>query len=265
MDGCKAAPCVYPRCFESRRLLHHHKICRDPSCPVCVPVKNFIRSQAKVVVRSDSDSRLPGSVGRSCKSDEVAEVKAKEISMPSETTVENAENLQPSLKRLKAEPPSQAVRTDSGNVFAANTTISSHGSQDVKPKEFEKHDDLEIKFVCADVKTEIPGGSNASLTEMKNINVDPPSRQRVDGASVSNDMAPLAKEENIKAEKDSGQMKLEEVSQPSEHGAGTKSGKPKIKGVSLTELFTPEQVREHIKGLRQWVGQVCCYSSFVKF
>ena len=265
MDSCKDAPCVYPRCHESRRLLHHHKICRDPSCPVCVPVKNFIRSQVKVVARSDSDSRLPGSVGRSCKSTEVAEVKAKEISMPSETTVENLENLQPSLKRLKAEPPSQAIRTDSGNIFVANTTSSSHTSQDVKPKEFEKHDDLEIKSGCADVKAEIPGGSNPSVTEIKNIDVDPPSRQRLDGASVSNDMTPSAKEENVKVEKDSGQMKLEEVSQPSEHGTGTKSGKPKIKGVSLTELFTPEQVREHIKGLRQWVGQVCCYPFFVKF
>ncbi|KAJ0733289.1 putative histone acetyltransferase chromatin regulator PHD family [Helianthus annuus] len=37
--------------------------------------------------------------------------------------------------------------------------------------------------------------------------------------------------------------------------SGTKSGKANIKGVSMIELFTPKQVREHISGLREWVGQ----------
>ncbi|KAJ4801820.1 histone acetyltransferase of the CBP family 12 [Rhynchospora pubera] len=40
-----------------------------------------------------------------------------------------------------------------------------------------------------------------------------------------------------------------------EDGAAGKSGKPKIKGVSMMELFTPQHVRDHIKSLRQWVGQ----------
>jgi hypothetical protein len=45
-----------------------------------------------------------------------------------------------------------------------------------------------------------------------------------------------------------------------------KSGKPKIKGFSMMEFFTPEQVRDHIKSLRQWVGQVNIfpYLSFYK-
>ena len=46
------------------------------------------------------------------------------------------------------------------------------------------------------------------------------------------------------------------VSPVPELGNGAKSCKSKIKGVSLTELFTPEQIREHIMSLRQWVGQV---------
>lgn len=36
----------------------------------------------------------------------------------------------------------------------------------------------------------------------------------------------------------------------------SKKGKTKRGGISLMELFTPEQIYEHIHSLRQWVGQV---------
>ncbi|XP_078169877.1 putative histone acetyltransferase HAC-like 1 isoform X3 [Carex rostrata] len=62
----------------------------------------------------------------------------------------------------------------------------------------------------------------------------------------------LLVEDEERNDENASEAKQEEME---EDGAAGRSGKPKIKGVSMMELFTPEQVREHIKSLRQWVGQ----------
>ncbi|XP_047311106.1 histone acetyltransferase HAC1-like [Impatiens glandulifera] len=109
------------------------------------------------------------------------------------------------------------------------------------------------------VKMEIPanaGQVSSELNDTKKDIMDDIYCQKPAGdpVMITNIVQP-AQQENIQCQKDVGQQKQEIGSLPTEDAVATKSGKPKIKAVSLIELLTPEQVREHIRGLRQWVGQ----------
>ncbi|KAL2933129.1 Histone acetyltransferase HAC1 [Bienertia sinuspersici] len=249
MDGCSASPCKYARCEATRALLQHERHCRDLSCPVCVFVRNYVRKQSKTYVRKDSDSGLQRSITGTFRSSEAGDPKVKEALKPSEIVVESPEN-QPAVKRLKPEPSSQSATPDSGSMFVpVKANNSSHVSPNVQSKVFEKNDySSQVKSEFPDVKMETSVGSIPNATEVNNNIVDA-SNQQLDGGST---LTSLSKEENVKSEEDNSQVKPEEETSPEQL---TKSGKPKIKGVSLTELFTPEQIREHITGLRQWVGQ----------
>ncbi|KAL9228432.1 hypothetical protein vseg_004015 [Gypsophila vaccaria] len=248
MDSCKDMACMIPRCAHTRRLLIHNNHCRDLSCPVCVPYRKFIHAQKKVCNRPDV-------IGlRSLKSLEAGEAKAKEIVRPFQPNGEFPEN-QPSVKRLKSELPSQPLTSGNG-IMSVPNVVASHIPPSVPSNEYEKFDNnIQIKSERPNVKAEISNSSNHNSTEIKNTTIDMALGHRLDSGSDLKDISSVHNEEPMKLEKDNSQSKAEEVVPPSEQGPGTKSGKPMIKGVSLIELFTPEQVQEHITGLRQWVGQ----------
>ncbi|CAI9783593.1 unnamed protein product [Fraxinus pennsylvanica] len=206
IERCNILECLYPRCCCTKVLINHHRICREASCPVCIPVKNFLQLHLKAFADSDFTSNGNRKSYNSAENDGGLALKTSPV------ITETPEDLQPSVKRLKIENTSLPIPSESESSVIPIPAVNepdrlSDAQHDVSHMPMESDD--------TGVKTEIPEG--------------------------------------IKIEKELDHAKQESTSVPSENSS--KSGKPKVKGVSLIELFTPEQVQEHITGLRQWVGQ----------
>ena len=92
-------------------LLHHHKHCKDPGCPVCIPVKNYLQAQLRARTRPGSDSSSPNPIDGSYKSHYTVET--TRLTSKAFSVVETSKELQPSSKRMKTEQPSRSLLPES--------------------------------------------------------------------------------------------------------------------------------------------------------
>lgn len=259
MEHCNVFQCPYQRCCATRVLINHHRRCRDASCPVCIPVKSYVQqAQLKAISRTEFSSGLPNFVNSSSKSYDTAEISGRSTPKLSPVMTETPADLQPSIKRMKIEPVSQSVVSENGIPVALASAVNESPIEDAHHPMWHHDSQIPMKPEMNQVKMEIPGSvaqMNSKSTEMKKDNLDDLYAQKPERDPIaSNNPVGYGARDVVKSEKEMGLAKMENPPLPPE--STSKSGKPAIKGVSMTELFTPEQVRQHITGLRRWVGQV---------
>ncbi|XP_078169871.1 putative histone acetyltransferase HAC-like 1 isoform X2 [Carex rostrata] len=284
IERCHQKQCRVHLCVTARNVILHFGDCQEVNCPVCIPAHKFIimAKQKSLTPKSGSKKGLNGKeVDNKVETEAGLKHSQKGVNQldsssgvfsdqmdaePVLMDVSNGRRHQPEPPLQQPLPKRQRMNMDISPVSVNNTNPSFSALQETFPIEqstsnipAKQETDVKLSPALRNMHIASTVSDTSSVQMGYGMNGDV-SMVR----SSQTDVGPAGPSEWVKQEpsllveneerndENATEAKQEEME---EDGAAGKSGKPKIKGVSMMELFTPEQVREHIKSLKQWVGQ----------
>ncbi|XP_010265364.1 PREDICTED: probable histone acetyltransferase HAC-like 1 [Nelumbo nucifera] len=238
LDKCTDSFCA---CIMLRELLNHFHSCHDDACLICGPTR--------------SSTSLPLNPGLD-KSKNVLQ-KTYDDGDASQSTSGTFEDIQRPSKLLKREHPFSPLFGQNVTSQALASFADQHHSQSFQQmhqlhgmpvsvtEAMEVKIGMHMNLIVDHVNTS--GTENGYLDDHKKLNL-------VGDLVISKESFTSSMQEDIKTM--AKQEAEHELTVPvADNVEGTKLGKTEIEGVSLMEMFTLNQIKEHILSLRQWVGQ----------
>jgi E1A/CREB-binding protein len=242
-NDCQTVNCLYGYCKQSKEAIYHYNNCVNELCPICSKAKSLSHCCDQTNKRNTFERSING-----------ANDDRMSINM---VTAETYDDQSLMSKRLKLQLLPPNVSSADASVSQACTSIvsqrahSKHLGQD-KMSFPKQEQNIEIN-IQSPRKAEIIGSGVVGKTSAIQTHVV---------HDVSNALDSYTEEKNSMSDKDTNEsvIDIKINANGSTDAMLSKIEKTKRKGISLMELFTPEQIHEHVRSLRQWVGQVCFFT-----
>ncbi|OAY63197.1 putative histone acetyltransferase HAC-like 1 [Ananas comosus] len=275
INNCNSKQCTYTYCSDSRKVLLHYRNCNLVDCPVCSRARKYLSApnNQKAPTQKTSDQNAPWRIINGAGADkmEIDTVSIETSEFDQQSLPKRMRIMQPLSPSLGLPSEISSIPVHPINPTLAASKVPTLGASQVPapgaPQEIPSQVVEQINMTLP-AKTEVFDAKIdpvACFTQEKSVTFGYGIDEHVCTVRpsvelcTSNEVDCHVKQETMVAEgeihENNIEVKQEMNDLTADSATGSKSGKPKIKGVSMTELFTPEQIREHIVSLRQWVGQ----------